>query len=45
VVQTFSISVNDYISAKKDDTTMGSLVKALYNYGVSAEVYYHKNQP
>ena len=41
VVQTFSVSVNDYISAKKDSATMGSLVKALYNYGVSAEIYNH----
>ena len=41
VVQTFAVSVNDYIGAQKDSTTMGNLVKALYNYGVSAEIYNH----
>ncbi len=40
-LQTFSVSVHDYISAQKDSATMGELVKALYNYGVSAEVYEH----
>ena len=40
-VQTFAVSVNDYIGAQKDSTTMGNLVKALYNYGVSAKVYNH----
>ncbi|MBR6629555.1 MAG: hypothetical protein IKL03_06310, partial [Bacteroidaceae bacterium] len=41
VVQTFAVSVNDYIGAQKDSATMGNLVKALYNYGVSAEIYNH----
>ena len=41
VVQTFAVSVNDYIGAQKDSATMGNLVKALYNYGVSAKVYNH----
>ena len=41
-VATFALSVNDYISAKKDSESMGNLVKALYNYGVSAEVYEHR---
>lgn len=40
-VQTFAVSVNDYIGAQKDSATMGNLVKALYNYGVSAKVYNH----
>jgi hypothetical protein len=40
-VATFALSVNDYISAKKDSESMGNLVKALYNYGVSAEIYNH----
>ena len=38
-VATFALSVNDYISANKDSESMGNLVKALYNYGVSAEEY------
>ena len=37
----FSVSVNDYLSAKRESETMGKLVKALYNYGVSAEIYNH----
>ncbi|MBP3601261.1 MAG: fimbrillin family protein, partial [Alistipes sp.] len=41
IVQTFAVSVNDYIGAQKDSATMGNLVKALYNYGVSAEIYNH----
>ena len=41
-VQTFAVSINDYISAQKDSEKMGKLVKALYNYGVSAENYAHK---
>jgi len=41
VVQTFAVSVNDYIGAQKNSATMGNLVKALYNYGVSAEIYNH----
>ena len=40
-VATFALSVNDYISANKDSESMGNLVKALYNYGVSAEIYNH----
>ena len=40
-VQTFAVSVNDYIGAQKDSATMSNLVKALYNYGVSAEIYNH----
>lgn len=40
-VQTFAVSVNDYIGAQKNSATMGNLVKALYNYGVSAEIYNH----
>ena len=40
-VATFALSVNDYISANKDSESMGKLVKALYNYGVSAEIYNH----
>ena len=35
----FSVSVNDYLSAKRESETMGKLVKALYNYGVSAKEY------
>ena len=35
VVQTFAVSVNDYIGAQKNSATMGNLVKALYNYGLS----------
>ena len=38
-VATFALSVNDYISANKDSESMGKLVNALYNYGVSAEEY------
>ena len=38
-VQTFAVSVNDYIGAQKDSATMGNLVKALYTYGVSAQEY------
>ena len=37
----FSVSVDDYLSAKRESETMGKLVKALYNYGVSAEAYDH----
>lgn len=40
-VQTFAVSVNDYIGAQKNSATMGNLAKALYNYGVSAEIYNH----
>ncbi len=40
-VQTFAVSVIDYIGAQKDSAAMGNLVKALYNYGVSAELYNH----
>ena len=40
-VQTFAVSVIDYIGAQKDSAAMGNLVKALYNYGVSAEIYNH----
>ena len=43
-VQTFAVSVNDYIGAQKDSATMGNLVKALYNYGYSAKVYPHLSQ-
>ena len=43
LVQTFALSVNDYISAQKDSETIGELVKALYNYGASAEDYDHQN--
>jgi len=39
VVQTFAVSVNDYIGAQKNSATMGNLVKALYNYGLSAHIY------
>ena len=35
----FSVSVDDYLSAKRESETMGKLVKALYNYGVSAKEY------
>jgi hypothetical protein len=41
-VATFALSVNDYISAMQNDASIGNLVKALYNYGVSAEVYEHR---
>ena len=40
-VQTFAVSVNDYIGAQKNSATMGNLVKALYNYGYSAKVHNH----
>ena len=43
-VQTFAVSVNDYIGAQKNSATMGNLVKALYNYGYSAKVYPHLSQ-
>ena len=39
VVQTFAVSVNDYIGAQKNSATMGNLIKALYNYGLSAHIY------
>ena len=40
-MQTFAVSINDYIVALKDSEKMGKLVKALYNYGVSARIYEH----
>ena len=38
-VQTLSYSINSYIHSMKDNTTMQTLVKALYCYGVSAASY------
>lgn len=40
LVQTLTYSVNDYASRKWDDAEMGALVKALYNYGVAARLYW-----
>ncbi len=37
---TASISVNAYAYGMKDDSKIGALAKALYNYGVSAAAYY-----
>ena len=38
-VQTLEYSVKSYVKAKQDDPEMGALVRALYNYGKSSELY------
>ena len=39
----FSVSVNDYIYAQRGNDAMLKLVKALYNYGISAHMYAGKH--
>jgi hypothetical protein len=38
-VQTLEYSVKSYVEAKQNDPEMGALVRALYNYGKSSELY------
>lgn len=38
-VQTLEYSVKSYVEAKQDDPEMGALVRSLYNYGKSSELY------
>lgn len=38
-VQTLEYSVKSYVEAKQDDPEIGALVRALYNYGKSSELY------
>ncbi len=39
LVQTLTYSVNSYVYAMKDNVKIGAHVKALYNYGLAADVY------
>lgn len=39
VVQTLSLSVNNYANAMKNDATVGEVVTALYRYGAAAYAY------
>ena len=39
VMQTLTCSIESYVYAMQNDATIGELVKALYNYGMSAEAY------
>ncbi len=43
VVQTLTISINDYAYAMKDDAKAGTVITALYRYGVSAAAYSSAN--
>ena len=38
-VQTLEYSVRSYVEAKQDDPEIGALVRSLYNYGKSSELY------
>jgi hypothetical protein len=38
-VQTLEYSVKSYVEAKQDDPEIGALVRSLYNYGKSSELY------
>ncbi len=39
VISTVKYNVNAYIASKSSDATVGAIVKALHNYGASAEKY------
>lgn len=43
VVQTLTISINDYAYAMKDDANAGAVITTLYRYGVSAAAYASAN--